>query len=135
MWLESINKKIAEKGLTYKQIAAESYLTEKTVKRILTGTSKDPSLASIIAIVKVVGCSLDELFEIFVGTGAVVGSDSFIKLQQECDALKTENERLNQELFKSQSTINELNIEIKMLNKDIEHLNENIELFKFILNK
>ena len=134
MWLECINKKISEKGLTYKQIAAESYLTEKTVKRILTGTSKDPSLASIIAIVKVVGCSLDELFEIFVGTGAVVGSDSFIKLQQECSALKEENSRLNQELVNSQLQINNSMLEIKYLKNEIELKNEIILIHKTYLD-
>ena len=135
MWLESINKKIADKGLTYKQIAAESYLSEKTVKRILTGVSKDPSAASIIAIAKVIGCSLDEIFELFVGTSAVVSDDNLVKLQHEYDVVKADNDKLNQDLILAQNTINELNVEIKLLQKEIDHKNEIIALHDFYNKK
>lgn len=134
MWLENINKKIEEKGLAYKQIAAESYLSEKTVKRILNGTSKDPSLASIIAIVKVVGCSLDEIFEMFAGTSAVVIDGNALKYQQECSALKEENQRLNKELVDSQLKNNAFELEIKYLKKGIELKDEIISIHKAYLD-
>jgi transcriptional regulator with XRE-family HTH domain len=120
MWLESVNKKISEKGITIKQIAEGTYMQEKTVKRILTGVSKSPSMANIIAIVQYVGCSLDEVFEIFVGTQAVLGDENLMRLQQECDVYKEELSKLNQEVAELKSKNTELEIELKITKKEIE---------------
>jgi transcriptional regulator with XRE-family HTH domain len=120
MWLENLNKKITEKNITYKQIASESYLTEKTVKRILTGTSKSPPMANVIAIVQCVGCSLDEVFEMFVGTHTVLGDETLIQLQQECDTYKEQLNKANQEIIEAKSKCTELEIELKLAKKEIE---------------
>lgn len=120
MWLESVNKKITEKNITYKQIATETYLTEKTVKRILTGVSKSPSMANVIAIVKCVGCSLDEVFELFVGTRAVLGDESLLTLQQESDTYKEELANANSEILTLKQKCTELEIDLKIAKREIE---------------
>jgi transcriptional regulator with XRE-family HTH domain len=134
MWLESVNKKISEKGITIKQIAEGTYMQEKTVKRILTGVSKSPSMANIIAIVQYVGCSLDEVFEIFVGTQAVLGDENLMRLQQECDVYKEELSKLNQEVAELKSKNTELEIELKVAKKEVELKDQIIAVHNHYIN-
>ena len=135
MWLESVNKKISEKGITIKQIAAESYLSEKTVKRILTGASKSPSMANVIAIVQCVGCSLDEVFEIFVGTQAVLGDENLVKLQQECDTYKEQLNIANQEILDLKQKCTELEIDLRIAKKEIELKDQIIAVHDYYTKK
>lgn len=135
MWLESVNKKISEKGITIKQIAAESYLSEKTVKRILTGASKSPSMANVIAIVQCVGCSLDEVFEIFVGTQAVLGDENLVKLQQECETYKEQLSNANQEILDLKQKCTELEIDLRIAKKEIELKDQIIAVHDYYTKK
>jgi transcriptional regulator with XRE-family HTH domain len=135
MWLESVNKKISEKGITIKQIAAESYLSEKTVKRILTGASKSPSMANVIAIVQCVGCSLDEVFEIFVGTQAVLGDENLVKLQQECEIYKEQLSNANQEILDLKQKCTELEIDLRIAKKEIELKDQIIAVHDYYTKK
>ena len=135
MWRENLIELKKQKGLTTKQIADKSKLPEKTITRILSGTTANPTIDNILGIVLALDGSLDIIFEIFMGTQAVLGDETLVKLQQECDALKEEFTRVSQELSASLTTITELNLQIKLLEKEIEHKNEIISLHNFYMGR
>lgn len=135
MWRENLIELKKQKGLTTKQIADKSKLPEKTITRILSGTTANPTIDNILGIVLALDGSLDIIFEIFMGTQAVLGDETLVKLQQECDALKEEFIRVSQELSASLTTITELNLQIKLLEKEIEHKNEIISLHNFYMGR
>lgn len=135
MWRENLIELKKQKGLTTKQIADKSKLPEKTITRILSGTTANPTIDNILGIVLALDGSLDIIFEIFMGTQAVLGDETLVKLQQECDALKEEFTRVSQELSASLTTITDLNLQIKLLEKEIEHKNEIISLHNFYMGR
>jgi len=64
MGVEKINLIRKEKGLTTKQLSERSGVPLGTLNKILSGTTKDPKLETLKAIVKVLECSLDDLNDI-----------------------------------------------------------------------
>ena len=135
MWLDNLNKKIADKGITHKQIAEQSYLSEKTVKRILTGISKSPPMANVIAIVNCVGCSLDDVFEMFVGTQAIIGDVTLVNLQQTTDTYKEELDKANQEILDLKQKCTELEIDLRIAKKEIELKDQIIAVHDYYTKK
>ncbi len=50
-------------GKSYQQLASETYLSESTVMRILTGKSTNPAISDVIALWKAMGGKATELFD------------------------------------------------------------------------
>lgn len=121
MWRENLIELKKQKGLTTKQIADKCKMPEITISRILSGKTENPTIDNILGIVQALGGSLDIIFEIFMGTQAVVGDENLAKVQQEFDVLKEEFDRINQELCSTKIEMAELTLENKMLKREIEY--------------
>lgn len=121
MWRENLIELKRQKGLTTKQIADKCKMPEITISRILSGKTENPTIDNILGIVQALGGSLDIIFEIFMGTQAVVGDENLAKLQQEFDVLKEEFDRINQELYSAKIELAELTLENKMQKREIEY--------------
>lgn len=121
MWRENLIELKKQKGLTTKQIADKCKMPEITISRILSGKTENPTIDNILGIVQALGGSLDIIFEIFMGTQAVVGDENLAKVQQEFDVLKEEFDRINQELCSAKIEMAELTLENKMLKREIEY--------------
>ena len=121
MWRENLIELKKQKGLTTKQIAEKCKMPEITISRILSGKTENPTIDNILGIVQALGGSLDIIFEIFMGTQAVVGDENLARLQQEFDVLKEEFDRINQELCSTKIEMAELTLENKMLKREIEY--------------
>lgn len=121
MWRENLIELKKQKGLTTKQIADKCKMPEITISRILSGKTENPTIDNILGIVQALGGSLDIIFEIFMGTQAVVGDENLAKIQQEFDVLKEEFDRINQELGSTKIEMAELALENKMLKREIEY--------------
>lgn len=121
MWRENLIELKKQKGLTTKQIADKCKMPEITISRILSGKTENPTIDNILGIVQALGGSLDIIFEIFMGTQAVVGDENLAKIQQEFDVLKEEFDRINQELCSTKIEMAELTLENKMLKREIEY--------------
>ena len=134
MWRENLIQLKKSKGISSKQIAELCNVPEKTVVRIFNGSTPNPTIDNILAIVHALGGSLDSIFDIFAGTGTLISDENLTKLQMECNALKEENSRLNQELINAQLQINNYALETKYLKNEIELKDEIISIHKAYLD-
>lgn len=91
MWLNNLKELKEKSKKTTKQIAIESGLPLRTIERIFSGETPNPTITTLIPIVNVLGGSLDE---VFADTKVVVGTERIIELQSIIDNLKAENELL-----------------------------------------
>lgn len=135
MWRENLLELKKQKGLTTKQIAEKCKMPEITISRILSGRTENPTIDNILGIVQALGGSMDVIFDIFMGTQAVLGDETLAKLQQECDTFKEELDRVNQELVDIKIKNTELEFENKLLTKEIEFKNQIIEVHNCYMNK
>lgn len=128
MWLDNLKALRAEKKVSYKQIADKEDLSERTVTRIFSGETENPSMDYLIKIVRALDGSLDD---IFADTQAVVGRSTLA-------ALQSENERLNGEiaLISAENTVLKdkvgvLSTENEILRLKLDHKEEIIALHNY----
>ena len=79
--------------------------------------------------------SLDEVFEIFVGTQAVLGDENLVKLQQECDTYKEQLNNANQEILDLKQKCTELEIDLRIAKKEIELKDQIIAVHDYYTKK
>ena len=60
-WLDNLRKMKKESGLITSEIAAQSGLPEPTLEKLFAGTTKDPKLSTLNALVHFFGYTLDDL--------------------------------------------------------------------------
>lgn len=95
MWLDIMKERLKELGYTYKFVAQESKVAERTVSRIFAGKTPSPYADTLDRIGKVLGLSLAD---ILADTKTVVGGKNYIELNEEHEFLTAEVERLTSEL-------------------------------------
>ena len=95
MWLENLRDLRARTEKSYKWIAEETNLPERTVTRIFSGDTDHPYVDTVHRIVTALGGSLDS---IFADTKVVVSSSSTLDMQADIDRLTADVERLSAEL-------------------------------------
>lgn len=91
MWLDNLKEARKRTGMSNKQIADKTFLTEKTISRILSGDTSSPRVDSLRLIASALDTSLDE---IFAESRAVVGGEDLKELQEQVDRLTTERDML-----------------------------------------
>lgn len=139
MWLDRIKERRAELGYSYKYIAEEGKLPERTVARIFAGETASPYADTLKSIADVLDLSLDD---ILADTKSVVGGKNYIVLNQEVDTLAAEVERLNSELALISTEnavlkdkVGVLTAENDILNIKLKHKEEIIALHNYYINK
>lgn len=95
MWLDIMKERLKDLGYTYKFVAQESKVAERTVSRIFAGKTPSPYADTLDRIGKVLGLTLAD---ILADTKTVVGGKNYIELNEEHETLSAEVERLNSEL-------------------------------------
>ena len=120
MHLERLKEWKREKNVTTKQIAEGTNLPDKTISRIYSGKTPNPSIDTMRRIANYFGKSLDDLFA---EVPFVIGSKDLRTLQEELDAAKLENVAL-------QAKVTELTTEIALLKERLEHKEEIISLLE-----
>ena len=114
MWRENLIEFKKRKGVKIKDIAEGTNLPERTVSRIFSGETPNPTIANIIPIAGFLGVSLDE---IFADTTARIGSEHLSELQAELKLALSENSNLK-EMVSEQAS------EIALLKKELMHKDE-----------
>lgn len=137
MWLNNLKELKTAKGLSNKYIAEQTKLPERTVNRIFSGETLNPSMDNLIKIVRCLGGSLDS---IFADTEVVVGGAGLITMQTDIDRLTGEIERLTAELDLAKAEIAMLegkvvNItaENEILRLKLEHKEELLALHNYYI--
>lgn len=139
MWLDALKEAKKNKGLSSKQIAAETKLPERTVVRIFSGDTPNPYMDTLHRIAVTLDISLDELFG---DSKAVVGTQNMAALQAEVDTLTAELERIRAELdlFKADKAAQDaalvaLRAENDILRVKVELKDEIIATHKYYISR
>ena len=139
MWLDRIRERRAELGYSYKYIAEEGKMPERTVTRIFAGETALPYADTLYRIAVVLDLSLDELLA---DSKSVVGSKNYIVLNEEVNTLTAEVERLNSELalLNTENAVLKDKVGILTAENDIleiklKHKEEIIALHNYYINK
>lgn len=119
------------KGFTNKQIAIGVQSSESTVKRVFSKKIEDHkrghSMDLIVSIVRLLGGSLDELFEY---TGVIVAGRNFVEMQEKISALTAERDQILEENLGLKAEVSALKNEL--LHTQIANKDEIIALYKII---
>lgn len=91
MWLKNLKELKEKTKMSCHDIAIKTNLPEKTVSRIFTGITENPTITTLIPIITALGGSFDE---IFADTQALVTNNTLNELQTNMDELKSKNELL-----------------------------------------
>lgn len=121
MWLDNLKALKTERGLNSKQIAEMENLSERTVTRIFSGETPNPSMDYLIKIIRALDGSLDSVFE---NTKAVVGGTNLVELQADVDRLNEELALSNAENAVLVNRVSNLTDENEILRLKLAHAEE-----------
>lgn len=93
-WLIALNDLREKADMTYKEIADQLKVSEKSISRLFTGESKKPDFFFVSQVIHTLGGSASEILG---ESGAVVMTRDALVSQEQYEELKVENERLRTE--------------------------------------
>jgi transcriptional regulator with XRE-family HTH domain len=128
MWLDKIKELKKEKNMSTKQLAELANLPEKTVFRILSGTTSSPYVSTIQAISAALGTSLDE---VFAESKAVVADSSIKEIKEEVAVVTAEKDLTDTKNKMLEEKISVLTLELELLKKEILHKDELLALHNY----
>ena len=132
MWLENLKELKKTKGMTSKQIADETNLPERTVKRIFSGETDNPYVDTLHRIVTVLGGSLDD---ILADTKVVIGHKTLVDLHENLEDVKTERELIVAENAALKASVAALTAENEILRLKLAHKEELLALHDYYNKK
>lgn len=91
MWLDNLKELKKKSGMSSKQISEGTLMPERTICRIFNGETSNPTITTLIPIIKFLGGSLSE---IFADTMAIVGDETLATLQEDKDVISAERDAL-----------------------------------------
>lgn len=134
-WLVNLIEWKNRTDKSFKQIAEEENLAEKSVSNVFLGKAKSPGVDLIRRIIHSLGATWSEIFG---ESGAVIGGQDLVTLQTEVDRLTKENDILtsslniaNLDLAVQKDKVSALESENKMLNMQLKHKEEIIALHNY----
>lgn len=128
MWLDKLKELKKETGLSVKQIADATMLSEKTVERIFAGSAKSPYVDTLDRIATALGSSLSE---VLAETKAVVGTEKLAVLQESLDVANAELDMVKAENKVLRDKVVSLTAEIDLLRLKLEHKEEIISIHNY----
>lgn len=127
MWLDRLNELKERTGMTIPQIAKATEMSERTIKRILSG-EKSPYLTNVIPIIHALGGSCGEIFE---DTKAVVGNENLATLQEKLDIATAELDLIKAENAILKDKVAAFTAENELLKLEIKHKDEIIAIHNY----
>ena len=124
MWLENINELKKKSKLSIGDIAKGTLLPERTIARIFSGETENPTITSLIPIIRFLKGSLDE---VFADTSAVVGSKNLVELQNDLQVMQADKERLIAENTVLLNKVSVLNAENEIIKMKLRHKEEELQ--------
>jgi transcriptional regulator with XRE-family HTH domain len=91
MWLDNLKELKKKSGMSSKQIAEGTLMPERTICRIFNGETSNPTITTLIPIIKFLGGSISE---IFADTMAIVGDERLATLQEDNGVITAERDAL-----------------------------------------
>ena len=128
MWLEKLNEAIEKSGLSNKQLAEKSHVSEKTIARIRAGGASRPYLDTLGDLTSALDTTLEEIFS---ESNARLACGDLTSLQNEVDRLTAENNMLAAENNMLKDKVGVLSAENDLLKIKLEHKEEIINLHNY----
>lgn len=113
MWLDNLKELKKKSGMSSKQIAEGILMPERTICRIFNGETSNPTITTLIPIIKFLGGSISE---IFADTKAIVGDKTLANLQEDNDVISAERDALITENKILAEKVNVLSKELELTN-------------------
>ena len=113
MWLDNLKELKKKSGMSSKQIAEGTLLPERTICRIFNGETSNPTITTLIPIIKFLGGSMSE---IFADTKAIIGDETLASLQEDKDVISAERDALITENKILAEKVNVLSKELELTN-------------------
>lgn len=131
-WLINLNECRIRSNMSFKQVAEESNVPEKSVHRIFSGEAKNPGVEPVRRIIRAMGATINEIFE---ESGAVIGGHDLVTLQAKVDELGAEISILQAENTVLKSKADALSAENDLLRLKLEHKEEIISLHNYYIKR
>ena len=128
MWLDKIKELKKEKNMSTKQLAEQANLPEKTVCRILSGTTSSPYVDTVQRLAGALGTTLDE---VFAESKAVVADSSFKEIKEEVAVVTAEKDLTDTKNKMLEEKVAALTLEVELLKKELLHKEELLAVFNF----
>ena len=128
MWLDNLKELKKKTGMSVKQIAELSHLPERTVNRIFSGDTANPSVDTIRRIVAAIGGDLND---IFADTKVIIATEELVEIKENIDVVAAEHDRIlvENEMLKAKNTA--LTMELELLKKELQHKEELLALHNY----
>jgi transcriptional regulator with XRE-family HTH domain len=127
-WLVNLNEYRIKVNMPLNEVAEKSNVSEKSVRRIFSGESKNPGVEPVRRIIRAMGCTINEIFE---ESGAVIGGQDLVTLQAKVDELSAELSLIQAENNVLKSKADALSAENDLLRLKLAHKEELLALHNY----
>ena len=127
MWRDKIIEARVAKGITIQALAEKTRMSEKSVTRILNGTTEFPPIDKVLALGIAVGLSERDLF---MEANLVVSNEELVALQTELSELRDKCGRLTAENVTLTAENDRLQTKLTHKEEILAHKEEIIALYK-----
>lgn len=128
MWLENLKELRKKTNMTFKHIAEQTNLPERTVIRIFSGDTDNPYVDTLHRIVTVLGGSLDD---ILADTKAVVATETFVEAKESANVIEAQRDLIAVENEMLKAKVAALTAENELLTKELKHKEELLAVHKY----
>lgn len=129
-WLIKLNECRIRSDMSLKQVAELSNVSEKSVHRIFSGESKNPGVEPLRRIIRAIGATINEIFE---ESGAVIGGQDLVTLQNKVDEFEATIDLLRTENDILKNKADSLSAENDLLRLKLEHKDELLAVHNYYL--
>ena len=130
MWLENLKELKKQTKMSIKQIVEKTSLPERTVSRIFSGDTENPTITTLIPIISALGGSFNE---IFADTQAIVGNNTTSELKENVEVAKAELDLVVAENAILQEKVSTLTAEIELLKMQLLHKEELLAVHNYYI--
>ena len=130
MWLQNLQELKKQSGKSTKQLAIETRLPERTLRRIFTGETEHPQIDTLYIIVTALGGTLNELFA---DTNVVVATESLVEVKEAAEVIEAEKDLALAELEMLRSKTAAQEIEIALLKEKLQHKEELLAVYNYFM--
>ena len=124
MWLENLKELKEKSKMSISDIAKGTLMSERTIIRIFNGETENPTITSLLPIIKFLKGSFDDVFG---DTSAYVGSKSIVELQNTLQSVQADKEHLIAENTILLNKIGVLNAENEIYKMKLRHKEEELK--------
>lgn len=128
MWLEELKELKKTSGKSTHSIAEGTCLPERTIIRIFSGETMNPSISTLIPIVNFLGGSFDE---VFAESKMVVSDSTVTELKENVEVMSAEKDLTDTKNKMLEDKVNALTLEVELLKKELLHKEELLALHNF----